>query len=140
MLAAVDDEEAYAILVQIGDIWQEKLNNGQKAIQVFTEALERKPASFVVLHKLLELFTGTKQWKKAVEVIQRITAIEKDTAKLAKYYYTIAAIFRDEIKDLDQAIAAFNQALDHNPAHAEEGLEGARAELPQDAQARRRPG
>ena len=29
----------------------------------------------------------------------------------------LGAIFRDEIKDLDQAIAAFNQALDHNPDH-----------------------
>src|SRR6185503_1469786 len=56
MLGAVDDDEGYNILVQIGDIWQEKLNNGQKAIQVFNEALERKPVSFVVLHKLLELY------------------------------------------------------------------------------------
>ncbi|MBI2894767.1 MAG: tetratricopeptide repeat protein [Deltaproteobacteria bacterium] len=117
MLAGVDEEEAYAILIEVGDIWQEKLNNGQKAIQTFTEALERRPGSYVVLHKLLELYHGTKQWKKAVEVLTRITSLEKDSTKLAKYFYTIAAIHRDEIKDIDAAIAAFNQALDHNYEH-----------------------
>jgi tetratricopeptide (TPR) repeat protein len=87
----------------------------QKAIQSYAEALDVKPTDHVTLHKLLELYQGTKQWNKAVEIIVRIAEMEKDSGKLAKYYYAVAALFRDEIKDPEQAIAYYNKVLDENP-------------------------
>src|SRR5262249_31419795 len=56
--------------------------------------------------------SDTKQWKKAVEVIQRIANLEKDPIRKGKYQHAAARILRDEVKSLDDSIEAFNIALD----------------------------
>ena len=114
MLEAGSDDERHALLLEIGDIWAEKLKNVQKSLQSYAEALDVKPADHVTLHKLLELYISTKQWTKAVEVIVKVAEMEQDKGKLARYYYTVAAIYRDEIKDPEQAIAFYNKVLDEN--------------------------
>ena len=61
---------------------------------------------------MLDLYSETKQWKKAVEIIQRFIALENDPIRKGKYYHAAARICRDEVKSLDEAIDFFNQALD----------------------------
>ena len=107
-----DEEERFDFLVQIGDIWQDKLKNSPKAIQSYTEALDIQPENHVLLHKLLNLFTATEQWLQAVEIIERVATLEKNTQKVAKYHYSIALVYRDKIKEPLQAIDHFNIALD----------------------------
>src|SRR6185369_5384150 len=76
------------------------------------EALEVKPGNHVILHKVLDLYSETKQWKKAVEIIQQIANLEKDPIRKGKYFHAAARIMRDEVKSTDDAIDMFNQALD----------------------------
>ena len=71
-----------------------------------------RPDNHVILHKVLDLYSETKQWKKAVEIIKRIAELEKDPIRRGKYYHAAARILRDEVKSLDEAIDYFNQALD----------------------------
>ena len=60
-----------------------KLQNPQKAITAYLEALEVRPGNHVILHKVLDLYSETKQWKKAVEIIERIADLEKDPIRRA---------------------------------------------------------
>ena len=87
-------------------------NNAQKAITAYLEALEVRPGNHVILHKVLDLYSETKQWKKAVEIINQIADLEKDPIRRGKYYHAAARILRDEVKSTDEAIDMFNQALD----------------------------
>jgi tetratricopeptide (TPR) repeat protein len=115
LLAVADGEEKFRLVEECGDICLEKLKNTQKAIGFYQEALEIQPQSHVVLNKILELYTETKQWKKAVEIVVRLTEIEKDPGIRAKYFYAAAVIQRDEIKSLDDSVELFNRALDESP-------------------------
>jgi tetratricopeptide (TPR) repeat protein len=114
LMSVADAEERFRLVEEIGNIYLEKLSNQQKAIAAYQEALELQPNSHVVLHKLLELYTDTKQWKKAAEVVIHLTEVEKDPGLRAKYLYTAAVIYRDEIKSLDESIDLFNRALDES--------------------------
>jgi len=107
-----DVEERFKLLGEIGDLYNDKLQNPQKAIATYLEAVELKPDSHMVLHKVLDLYTKTEQWKKAVEVLNRIATIEKDPLRRGKFYYTAAVIFRDALKSTDESIDYFNMALD----------------------------
>jgi golgin subfamily B member 1 len=107
-----NDDEKFQLLVEIGDIWHDKLKNPQKAIASYTEGSELKPDNRPVLHKLLPLYQSTKQWPKVVEIIGRVAGMEEDPDKKGRLYYGMAVIFRDEIKSADDAVDYFNRSLD----------------------------
>jgi tetratricopeptide (TPR) repeat protein len=104
--------EKYRLLDEIGDTYRDKLSNPQKAIAAYLEALEQKPQDHVLLHKILEVYTETKQWKKAVEVMLKFTEIETDPLTRGRYFYAAGVTSRDELKSLDDAVEYFNRALD----------------------------
>ena len=87
LLAATDDaDEKFKLLDEIGDIYHEKLQNPQKAIAAYLEALEVKPDDHQLLQKVLDLYTETKQWKKAVEILMQLAELETGSGK-GTYYH-----------------------------------------------------
>src|SRR5262249_13537486 len=69
MLARADAEEKFRILQEIGDTYFQKIQNApQKGIAAYLEALEIKPTDHQLLHTILERYTDTEQWKKAIEI------------------------------------------------------------------------
>ncbi|MDO9019269.1 MAG: hypothetical protein Q8S73_07535 [Deltaproteobacteria bacterium] len=111
-----DEEKRFAMLQEIGGLWQDKAKNTQKAIQAFAGAAELKPRDHVLLHKLLGLYTEAKQWSKVIEVVQRISDLETNAERKARYAYSIASIYNQELKNPDEALTFYNQALDFNPS------------------------
>lgn len=107
-----DADEHFLLLMEVGDIWQEKLRKTSKAVDYYREASEERPDDHRVLHKLLESYQQTRQWDDAIDIIERISDVEERAEVKAKYAYTIGVIFRDEIKQSDEALARFGQALD----------------------------
>src|SRR5262249_44467623 len=81
----------------------------------YLEALKLKPRSHQVMHKTLEIYTEQKQWRRAIETLDRLAEYEKNAALRAKYSYAAAVILRDEIKDIDDAVEHFTRALDDAP-------------------------
>ena len=110
----VSDEPAARakLLVEMGDLWHEKLSNPDEAAEAYTEALDLEPDNHRVLHKLLVSYQAAERWSEAIDVIERVAALEaRDEAK-AKYTYTIGVILRDKLEDEDAALDKFNEALD----------------------------
>ncbi|MFU8804187.1 MAG: tetratricopeptide repeat protein, partial [Bradymonadaceae bacterium] len=113
MLEAETDPTArFAHLAKIGDLLGGKLTQPERAVEAYLEALDAEPKSVVILRKLLDLYTKTKQWHEAVQILLRIIDQETDAPRAAKYYYTAAVIYRDEIDDGAEAINLFEKALD----------------------------
>ncbi len=106
------DDHKFDLMVDIGDIWQERLKNPQKAISSYAEASELKPENRPVLHKMLPLYQTTKQWQKVVEIILKVADMEEDDIKLGRLFYSMAVIYRDEIKSAEDAVDFFNRSLD----------------------------
>ncbi|HEY1558512.1 MAG TPA: tetratricopeptide repeat protein [Kofleriaceae bacterium] len=112
LMQTSDDKEKALLLDQIGGVYYEKLQNPQKATAAYLEALEASPEDHQLLQKLLELYSETKQWKKAVETIERFVALEADGNRKGAYYHAAATLCRDELKSLDDAVEYYNRALD----------------------------
>ena len=100
---------------EIGDIYRERLKDGTSATHAYLEGLKIAPASRVLLHKLLEAFTDQRQWRKSVETLDQLAALEDSPDRRARFHYTAAVIARDELHDVELAVDKFHTALDDAP-------------------------
>ena len=100
---------------EIGDIWRERLKDVTSATGAYLEGLTIAPASRVLLHKLLEAFTEQRQWRRAIETLDQLSALEDSPDRRARFHYTAAVIARDELHDQELAVDKFHAALDDNP-------------------------
>lgn len=110
-----DEEERFKLLIEIGEVWGEREKNPPKAIEALEEALQYKPQDHVILHKLLQLYQAAGDWQKMVDTLQSISDVESAPERKARYYYTMAQLYRDKLEDPDRAVELFNAALDQNP-------------------------
>jgi tetratricopeptide (TPR) repeat protein len=110
-----DEEQRFQLLTEIGDVWAEKDKSPAKAIEAFEEALQYKPQDHVLLHKLLQLYQTAGDWQKMIDTLQSIADLESAPERKARYFYTMAQLYRDKIDDHDRAVELFNEALDQNP-------------------------
>nr|HEX4316927.1 tetratricopeptide repeat protein [Kofleriaceae bacterium] len=99
----------------IGDIWREKLKDVGSAVNAFQEGLKLAAGSRVLLHKLLEAFTEQRQWRRAVDTLDQLSAQETAPERRARFHYTAAVIARDELGDAELAVDKFHAALDDAP-------------------------
>jgi tetratricopeptide (TPR) repeat protein len=110
-----DDEARHKLLLEIADLYMDKLQDPEAALDYFDEALEIDPADHVTLHKTMEIFTTMERWDKVAETVLRLADIDDKPAIQAKYHYTAGVIYRDELNDYDRALEEFENALDLNP-------------------------
>jgi golgin subfamily B member 1 len=111
---ASDNEEKFKLSEEIAAIYKDKLNNPQKAIAANLEALNFKPNDHQLLHNLLDLFSETKQWKKAMEILMKLAELETGKVK-ARYLVAAGNIANYELHSTDEAVELYNQALDDDP-------------------------
>ncbi len=111
---ATDNEEKFKLSEEIAAIYKDKLNNPQKAIAANLEALNYKPTDHQLLHNLLDLFSETKQWKKAMEILGKLADLESGKVK-ARYLVASGNIANYELHSTDEAVDLYNTALDNDP-------------------------
>ncbi len=109
-------ERRAKLLEEIGDIWRERLRDVTTGIAAYAEGLTVEPGSRVLLHKLLEAFTEQREWRRAIETLDQLSAQETSSDRRARFHYTAAVIARDELKDAALAVDKFHAALDDAPA------------------------
>jgi golgin subfamily B member 1 len=107
-------DEKFTISEEIAQIYKDKLSNPQKAIAAHLEALNFKPSDRQLLHNLLDLFSETKQWKKAMEILMKLAELESGKVK-ARFLVAAGNIANYELHSTDEAVELYNQALDEDP-------------------------
>ena len=135
---------------EIGDIWRERIKDVTNATGAYLEGLKIAPASRVLLHKLLEAFTEQRQWRRSIETLDQLSALEESPERRARFHYTAAVIARDELqRQRARRRQVQRRARRHTAdaegvrrrreaAHRSQGLEEPRARVSPPAQARRR--
>ncbi|MDB4980275.1 MAG: Tetratricopeptide 2 repeat protein [Myxococcales bacterium] len=111
---ASDGDEKFKLSEEIAGIYKDKLNNPQKAIAANLEALTLRPNDHQLLHNLLDLFSDTKQWKKAMEILMKLAELEEGKVK-ARYLVAAGNIANYELHSTDEAVELYNSALDSDP-------------------------
>ena len=112
-----DPDDQFNLYSEIGALYVEKLENKKKAAEAYHSALDISPDDYPVLHTLLDLYTNTKQWDDAIQIIDRIVEIEQDATRRSRYNYTAAVLLRDNVGAHDEAIDRFNTVLDDDSSY-----------------------
>ena len=118
LLAVTDDPRTkLGLLEHVATIHRERRHDPQRAIAAYLEALKIWPDARSIMHRLLELYTETKQWKQSVQLLARL-AILADDATRGPYFVAAGNILSEELGARAEAIEAFEQALDADPHDA----------------------
>ena len=110
LLEVVPSAERFTLLVQIGESYEAASNLGE-ADKYLRLALELEPNSRLVLNKLLQIYAESENWQRATETLGVLAAQETDAGRKARLLFSIGTMFRDQLENVTEAIAFFNQAL-----------------------------
>jgi tetratricopeptide (TPR) repeat protein len=114
-LDVVTGDERSEMLVDIGEILANKLNDRTRAAKSYVTALEERPDDRKLLTKLMQLYSEEKDWAKLVEIVLRLADFVEDPKQKAKYIHTAANISHKQLEDLDAAIGYYDQVLSLDP-------------------------
>jgi tetratricopeptide (TPR) repeat protein len=115
LLSLLDnDGERFTLLAETARHSRDDARDLQGALQTFQEALELRPDDHQILHDVLDLYSKTKQWKQAVQVLSKLAAAETGKAR-ARYLVATGNILNYELRSSDEAVELYNQALDEDP-------------------------
>ncbi len=107
-------EERKAILKEIAQIHDARLNEPGDAIATLQRILELEPDR-ETFRTLVDLAKREKNWSLAVEVLVRAREFETDHQKRSEYQIEVAEIYEREIQDEEAAVASYRIALDFCP-------------------------
>lgn len=111
-------QERFELLLEIGDVMFQKLNDRSGASKAYTQALEEKPDDRRLLTKLMQLYSEEKDWAKLVDVVLRLADFVEDTKQRAKYMHTAATIASKHLGKADQALGFYARVLELDPDNA----------------------
>ena len=109
-----DPLDQWKMLISIGDVYRERLDNLEYAIKAYNEALEAQPYSKSALVKLLEIHINAKAFSEAINVLQHLVQVEDNPQRKGNYLFTIATIYRQELAEPEMAVDYYEQSLDLN--------------------------
>jgi golgin subfamily B member 1 len=115
LLAITDDPKTkLALLEHVATIHHERRHDPQRAIAAYLEALQIWPDERSIMHRLLELYTETKQWKQSVQLLARLAELTQGPTR-GPYFVAAGNILAEELSARAEAVEAFEQALDADP-------------------------
>jgi len=114
-----DPFQKFAVLLEIGDIYKEKLENTYGAISTYKEALEVDQDAKAALLRLLDIYLEDDATEDALFMLDRLADTEESPEKKALNYIRIAALYQEKMADEAKAIEYLNMALDSDPNRLE---------------------
>ncbi len=114
-LEAVEGDERVRLLMEMGDIASDHLNDRTQAAKSYVAALEEKPDDRKLLTKLMQLYSEEKDWGKLVEVVLRLAEFVDDSRQKAKYMHTAAIVSGRQLGDVERALGYYDRVLELDP-------------------------
>ena len=108
--------ERFDLLLEIGDVELQKLEDRTRASKTYVAALEERPDDRKLLTKLMQLYSEEKDWARLVDVVLRLADFVEDLKQRAKYMHTAAIVSSRQLGETDQALAFYEKALEFDPS------------------------
>jgi tetratricopeptide (TPR) repeat protein len=119
-LAAIEnDEERFSELVQSGDRWLNGAKDVRRARERFSEARTRFPRRVEPLERLALIHQAEGAVEHVLDLRRRIADLTPDASARARLYYQLGEYCLGQTGREQEAYAAFELALDSDPAHLE---------------------
>ncbi len=91
------------------------LGDRATALEMFREALVRRPTDKMVLTKSLTLVSEAGDWSYSLDLVHRLVDTERDARVRARYRTLGGRIARDELRDPERAARELTAALEDDP-------------------------
>jgi tetratricopeptide (TPR) repeat protein len=96
---------------RLGELWSERLGDVRRAISSYQNVLAIAPDDGAALAKLYELFTRSKDWENAADIVARLIEVEQRPDRLVEHYAALADIQENGFGDPRMAAEQLQHAL-----------------------------
>src|SRR5690606_20164583 len=111
LLESAVGEQRVRLLLDVGDVYHERLNERTQAYDQYLAALQESPDDRRILHKLMQLYSEAGEWSKLVDIVLKLAGFVDEPAQKAKYLETagvVSALQMGEVKlPLEYDVRAF---------------------------------
>ncbi|HEY0476100.1 MAG TPA: tetratricopeptide repeat protein [Kofleriaceae bacterium] len=108
-----------AALARAADVWETRLDNPDAAGEILERILAREPGSVAALTRLSRIYERAGDWDRCKATLEQALALSPTGRDAADLFFRLGEVARIGDSDLDTAIQDFQQALKHDPGHAE---------------------
>ncbi len=106
-----DVDARRTLLVRLGALLEENLDDVEGAIAVHEERLEHDAADVDAMRALERLFARTERWEKLIQTLKSRDGVVTDEAERHEIALRIAELYDAQLGDEESAIAAWNDVL-----------------------------
>lgn len=112
-------------LVELGDVYETKLEDLEQARLAYNQALEIDPGLEAAINALERILGISKNWTELIPILRRKIEVLNDPEDIVSTRMRIGGIFEEELSEPQSAIDEYRLAVDMDPAHlpALRGLE-----------------
>lgn len=114
-LDVVSGDERSSLLLEIGDILANQMNDRTRAAKSYVAALDERPDDRKTLTKLMQLYSEEKDWAKLIEVVLKLASKVDDPKQKVKYLHTAAIVSAKQLQDYEQASKFYDEVLTLDP-------------------------
>ncbi len=111
-------EVKLTVLGRSARVLDEKLQDGGRAIEAYRAVLEIDAENSTALGALDRIYTQLGMAQDLAEILQRRIRITMDGEALVDLEVRLAQTFERDLHNAEQAVAAYNRALENDPANA----------------------
>ncbi len=108
---ATDGEARVRALRELAALHARGLDDPERAIELYREALALAPTDRAVLTALVELYTAAETWREAVDVLVTLADLEATGLRSGRYFQIAAQLARGRLSD-EETASLFARALD----------------------------
>ena len=105
------DEARVRALRELAALHAHRLDDPERAIDLYREALALAPTDRAVLTALVELYTAAEAWREAVDVLVTLADLEPTGLRSGRYFQIAAQLARGRLSD-EETATLFARALD----------------------------
>jgi tetratricopeptide (TPR) repeat protein len=121
---AVNRKELAHVRFRMGQVYQERLGNSERAIECFTAVLHDDPGNRQALAQLRQAHCEHERWDVALQIAEVECDLPMRPSERATLLAEVGSIWLDRLDDPEQSLTQFESALSEQPDHRR-ALEGA---------------
>ncbi|MBW2287440.1 MAG: tetratricopeptide repeat protein [Deltaproteobacteria bacterium] len=119
----VNRKELAQVRFRMGQVYQERLADSDRAIECFTAVLQDDPGNRQALTRLRRAHTEHERWDVALQIAEVECELPMRPSEHATLLAEIGSIWLDHLGDAEQSLTQFESALREQPEHRS-ALEG----------------
>lgn len=105
-----NSEQALGLLMQLGQLYLKRKEN-ERAIQVYEDALSRRPYNLDIIDALLRLYAAKNEHRKHFDLLERKSRLLQKAEQLAAIYESMAGIAEQQLGRTELAIDSWEKVL-----------------------------